>query len=99
VVSLITAAVTTSRELVQELTFDAAGRLMEEIELANQVRLDVFAVGEHHRPDDAESSPSVVLAAGAARTRSIQLGSAVTVLSSDDPIRHSRIQSSEIGGE
>lgn len=61
--------------------------LIEEIELADQVGLDVFAVGEHHRPDYAVSSPAVVLAAGAARTRSIRLSSAVTVLSSDDPIR------------
>ena len=61
--------------------------LIEEIELADQVGLDVFAVGEHHRPDYAVSSPAVVLAAGAARTKSIRLSSAVTVLSCDDPIR------------
>ena len=61
--------------------------LMEEIELADQVRLDVFGVGEHHRPDFAVSSPAVVLAAAAARTRNIRLTSAVTVLSSDDPVR------------
>jgi probable LLM family oxidoreductase len=61
--------------------------LLEEIELADQVGLDVFGVGEHHRPDYAVSSPAVVLAAAAARTRRIRLTSAVTVLSSDDPVR------------
>jgi probable LLM family oxidoreductase len=61
--------------------------LMEEIELADQVGLDVFGVGEHHRPDYVVSSPAVVLAAAAARTRRIRLTSAVTVLSSDDPVR------------
>ena len=61
--------------------------LMEEIELADQVGLDVFGVGEHHRPDYAVSAPAVVLAAAAARTRRIRLASAVTVLSSDDPVR------------
>jgi len=61
--------------------------LMEEIELADQVGLDVFGVGEHHRPDFAVSSPAVVLAAAAERTKRIRLTSAVTVLSSDDPVR------------
>src|SRR5437762_3936179 len=61
--------------------------LLEEIELADEVGLDVFGVGEHHRPDFAVSSPAVVLAAAAARTRSIRLTSAVSVLSSDDPVR------------
>jgi probable LLM family oxidoreductase len=61
--------------------------LVEEIELAEQVGLDVFGVGEHHRPDFAVSSPAVVLAAAAARTQRIRLTSAVTVLSSDDPVR------------
>src|ERR671938_331986 len=61
--------------------------LVEEIELADQVGLDVFGVGEHHRPDYAVSSPAVVLAAAAARTKDIRLTSAVTVLSSDDPVR------------
>jgi probable LLM family oxidoreductase len=61
--------------------------LLEEIELADQVGLDVFAVGEHHRPDYAVSAPAVVLAAAATRTKSIRLSSAVNVLSSDDPIR------------
>src|SRR3954451_11194997 len=61
--------------------------LVAEIELADQVGLDVFAVGEHHRPDYAVSAPAVILAAAAARTERIRLGSAVTVLSSDDPVR------------
>ena len=61
--------------------------LLEEIELADQLGLDVFGVGEHHRPDYAVSSPAVALAAAAARTKNIRLTSAVTVLSSDDPVR------------
>jgi probable LLM family oxidoreductase len=61
--------------------------LLEEIELADQVGLDVFGVGEHHRPDFAVSAPTVVLAAAATRTSRIRLSSAVTVLSSDDPVR------------
>jgi probable LLM family oxidoreductase len=71
-------------------TISAAERLrdlMEEIELADQVGLDVFGVGEHHRPEFAVSSPAVVLAAAAERTKRIRLTSAVTVLSSDDPVR------------
>ncbi len=71
-------------------TVSAAQRLrdlLEEIELADQVGLDVFGVGEHHRPDFVVSSPAVVLAAAAARTKRIRLTSAVTVLSSDDPVR------------
>jgi probable LLM family oxidoreductase len=61
--------------------------LVEEIELADQVGLDVFGVGEHHRPDYAASAPAIVLGAAAVRTKNIRLTSAVTVLSSDDPIR------------
>lgn len=61
--------------------------LMEEIDIAEQAGLDVFAVGEHHRPDFAVSSPAVVLGAAAVRTKTIKLSSAVTVLSSDDPVR------------
>jgi probable LLM family oxidoreductase len=61
--------------------------LLEEAELADQLGLDVFGVGEHHRPDFAVSSPAVALAAVAARTERIRLTSAVTVLSSDDPVR------------
>ena len=62
-------------------------RLMEEIELADQVGLDVYGVGEHHRPDYTVSAPAVVLAAAASRTKRIRLTSAVNVLSSDDPVR------------
>jgi probable LLM family oxidoreductase len=61
--------------------------LLEEAELADQLGLDVFAIGEHHRPDYLVSSPAVVLGAIAARTKQIRLSSAVTVLSSDDPVR------------
>jgi probable LLM family oxidoreductase len=61
--------------------------LVEEIALADQAGLDVFGLGEHHRPDYAVSAPAVVLAAAAARTSRIRLTSAVTVLSSDDPVR------------
>src|SRR3954453_7780097 len=61
--------------------------LVEEMELADQVGLDVFGVGEHHRPDFAVSSPAVALAAGAARTDRIRLTSAATGLSSDAPVR------------
>jgi probable LLM family oxidoreductase len=61
--------------------------LLEEVELADQLGLDVFALGEHHRPDFLVSAPAVVLGAAAARTERIRLSSAVTVLSSDDPVR------------
>ena len=61
--------------------------LMEEVELADELGLDVFGIGEHHRPDFAVSSPAVALAAAAVRTRRIRLTSAVTVLSSADPVR------------
>lgn len=62
-------------------------QLLETIELADQVGLDVFGIGEHHRPDFIASSPVPILAAAAARTTRIRLTSAVTVLSSDDPVR------------
>ena len=61
--------------------------LLEEAQLADQVGLDLFAVGEHHRADFVVSSPAVALAAIAAKTERIRLSSAVTVLSSDDPVR------------
>ncbi len=61
--------------------------LMEEIQLADELGLDVFGVGEHHRPDYAVSSPATILAAAAMVTKKIKLSSAVTVLSSDDPVR------------
>jgi len=61
--------------------------LIEEIELADQVGLDVFGIGEHHRADFLDSAPAVILAAAAARTSRIHLTSAVTVLSAADPVR------------
>jgi len=61
--------------------------LMEEAVLADQLGLDVFAIGEHHRPDFVASSPAVMLGAVASLTKKIRLSSAVTVLSSDDPVR------------
>src|SRR4051812_40233565 len=62
-------------------------QLVEEAQLADQLGLDVFGVGEHHRPDFVVSAPAVVLAAAAARTQRIRLTSAVSVISSDDPVR------------
>jgi probable LLM family oxidoreductase len=84
-------------ETFGDITFDAAGQpsshaqvlrdVVDEGVLADQVGLEFFGVGEHHRRDFAISAPEVVLAAIAARSSRIHLGSAVTVLSSDDPIR------------
>src|SRR3954463_9749957 len=80
-----------------DVTTDHSGKLLPqaqvirnviaEAELADSVGIDFIGVGEHHRPDFAISSPEVVLAAIAVLTRRIRLGSAVTVLSSDDPVR------------
>src|SRR3989442_416546 len=61
--------------------------LLEEISHADEVGLDVFGVGEHHRKEFLDSAPAVILAAAAARTRRIRLTSAVTVLSAADPVR------------
>ncbi len=61
--------------------------LIEEIELADQAGLEAFAIGEHHRPDFIASAPAVILGAAAVKTKNIKLSSAVTVLSSDDPVR------------
>ncbi|WP_460773921.1 LLM class flavin-dependent oxidoreductase [Microbacterium sp. GXF7504] len=61
--------------------------IVEQAELADELGLDFFGVGEHHRREFAVSSPEIVLAAAAARTEHIHLGTAVTVLSSDDPVR------------
>lgn len=61
--------------------------LLEEIELADQVGIDVFGLGEHHRQEYLDSAPAVILAAAAARTSRIRLASAVTVLSASDPVR------------
>src|SRR6059058_4191458 len=78
-------------------TVDVSGRavdparhlseLLEAITLADEVGLDVFGIGEHHRSEFLDSAPTVILAAGAARTRRIRLTSAVTVLSAADPVR------------
>lgn len=64
--------------------------LLEEIELADSVSLDVFGIGEHHRGEYLDSAPAVILAAAASRTKRIRLTSAVTVLSAADPVRSSR---------
>jgi probable LLM family oxidoreductase len=61
--------------------------LIEEIELADQVGLDAFGIGEHHRSEYLDSAPAVILAAAASRTKRIRLTSAVTVLSAADPVR------------
>jgi probable LLM family oxidoreductase len=61
--------------------------LLDEIETADQVGLDVFGIGEHHRPEFLDSAPPIILAAAAARTKNIRLTSAVTVLSAADPVR------------
>src|SRR5262245_61143401 len=61
--------------------------VVAEAELADRLNVDFFGVGEHHRPDFAISAPEVVLAAIATRTRRIRLGTAVTILSTDDPVR------------
>src|ERR1700688_406961 len=78
-------------------TVDAAGRaadparhfseLLEAITLADEVGLDVFGIGEHHRREFLDSAPTVILAAAATRTRCIRLTSAVTVMSATDPVR------------
>ena len=80
-----------------DVTFDNEGRLISQAQalrnvvaeavLADQIGLDSFGVGEHHRPDFSVSAPEVVLAAIGAKTERIRLGSAVTILSSDDPVR------------
>jgi probable LLM family oxidoreductase len=61
--------------------------LIDEVEVADQVGLDLFGVGEHHRPEFLDSAPAIILAAAAARTKRIRLTSAVTVLSAADPVR------------
>ena len=80
-----------------DVTFDETGKLLPQARvlrdvvaegvLADRVGIDAFGVGEHHRPDFAVSAPEVVLAAIAGQTQRITLGSAVTVLSTDDPVR------------
>jgi alkanesulfonate monooxygenase SsuD/methylene tetrahydromethanopterin reductase-like flavin-dependent oxidoreductase (luciferase family) len=66
------------------------GFLLDEIEMADAAGLDVFGIGEHHRSDYLDSAPAVILAAAAARTKSIRLTSAVTVLGAADPSASSR---------
>jgi probable LLM family oxidoreductase len=82
------AAVTSDPESGIPLTAqERLANLLEEIELADQVGLDSFGVGEHHREEYLDSAPVVILAAAAARTKRIRLNSAVTVLSAADPVR------------
>src|SRR3954470_20091754 len=61
--------------------------IIEEIKLMDEVGLDFYGIGEHHRPDYAVSTPEIILAAAATVTKNIKLGSAVSVLSSSDPVR------------
>ena len=66
---------------------DRMADLLEEVEVADRVGLDVFGIGEHHRAEFLDSAPAIILAAAAARTKTIRLTSAVTVLSAADPVR------------
>ncbi len=66
---------------------DRLNNLVEEIVRADQVGLDAFGIGEHHRADNLDSAPTLILAAAATQTKNIRLNSAVTVLSADDPVR------------
>lgn len=70
-----------------DMRADAIEQLLERIELADQVGLDTFGIGEHHRPEYLDSASHMILAAAAARTKQIELMSAVTVLSAADPVR------------
>ena len=72
---------------VADVGVERVRQMLEEVELADRVGLDVYAIGEHHREEYIASAPSILLAAAAARTENIRLSSAVTVLSSDDPVR------------
>src|SRR5438477_5010133 len=72
---------------LQQSQSDRLRNLVDEIEHADEVGLDVFGVGEHHRKEFLDSAPAVILGAAAARTERIRLTSAVTVLSSADPVR------------
>jgi probable LLM family oxidoreductase len=96
-VAAITDAIELGLDTFGDVTIDAAGKplahaevlrqLVEEAVLADRLGLHFFGVGEHHRADFAVSAPEVVLAAIASRTATIHLGTAVTVLSTDDPVR------------
>lgn len=66
---------------------DRMADLLDEVEVADRVGLDVFGIGEHHRAEFLDSAPSIILAAAAARTSRIRLTSAVTILSAADPVR------------
>ena len=82
--------VATLADPVSGATLDPVTRLanqLEEMELADQVGLDVFGIGEHHRAEFLDSAPTIILAAAAVRTHKIRLASAVTVLSAHDPVR------------
>ena len=68
-------------------SMNAMTELLERIEQADRVGLDIFGIGEHHRKEFLDSAPSIILAAAAARTKRIRLTSAVTVLSAADPVR------------
>ena len=70
-----------------QLGAERVRQMLEEVELADRVGLDVYAIGEHHRAEYIASAPAMLLAAAAARTERIRLSSAVTVLSSEDPVR------------
>jgi alkanesulfonate monooxygenase SsuD/methylene tetrahydromethanopterin reductase-like flavin-dependent oxidoreductase (luciferase family) len=67
--------------------FERLRKLVEQIEFADKIGLDLFGIGEHHRKEFLDSAPTVILGAAAARTKSIRLTSAVTVLSASDPVR------------
>jgi len=94
---MTTPAIELGLDTFGDVTYGSDGRLvsdarairdvLEQAELADRVGVDAFGVGEHHRADFSISAPEVVLAAIASRTSRIMLGSAVTVLSTDDPVR------------
>jgi probable LLM family oxidoreductase len=81
------ASVSDPSRSVGELGVERVQQMLEEVELADRSGVDVYGIGEHHREEYIASSPAVLLAAAAARTERIRLTSAVTVLSSDDPVR------------
>jgi alkanesulfonate monooxygenase SsuD/methylene tetrahydromethanopterin reductase-like flavin-dependent oxidoreductase (luciferase family) len=92
--SKIELGITTFAEVMEDpktkhlISYDERIRqVVEEIQLADQIGLDYFGVGEHHRKDFAASAPHMILASAASITHHIKLGSAVTVLSSEDPVR------------
>lgn len=85
---MIEIGISTFVETTDDISHDKRIRqIIEEAKLADELGLDVYAIGEHHREDFAASSPAVILSAIASVTKNIRLASAVTVLSSDDPIR------------